>query len=192
MTDVNYLNVAMNGHGVLSRRRFLRGVGIGAAGLSALSFTDLLAVQADELRKRQMACILLWMTGGPSQFETFDPKPEHENGGGTEVIATAVPGVQIAHGWPKTAQGMDDIALIRSMRNKEGNPQRATYQPHTGYPPTGTVRHPSFGSITAAELGDPRSELPNYVTVGGAGGGPGAILGAGLLGPAYEPFQVLN
>src|SRR5207248_1815255 len=104
MTDVNYLKVAMNGQGVLSRRGFLRGVGVGAAGLSALSFTDLLAVRAEELRKRQMACILLWMSGGPSQFETFDPKPDHANGGGTEVIETAVPGITIAKEWKKTAQ----------------------------------------------------------------------------------------
>src|SRR3954453_15923517 len=98
MTDVNFLRVAMNGHGVSSRRGFLRGVGLGAAGLSALSFTDLLAVQAEDLRRRQMACILLWMSGGPSQFETFDPKPGHPSGGETEVISTAVPGITIARG----------------------------------------------------------------------------------------------
>jgi Protein of unknown function (DUF1501) len=191
MTDVNYLSVAMNSRGVLSRRGFLRGVGLGVAGLPALSFTDLVAVRAEELRKRQMACILLWMTGGPSQFESFDPKPDHPNGGGTKVIETAAPGITIARGWEKTAAVMNDIAVIRSMTNKEGNHQRATYQVHTGYPPTGTVRHPSFGSLAAAEIGDPRSELPNYVTVGNAGG-PGGFVGAGLLGPAYEPFQVLD
>jgi hypothetical protein len=191
MTDVNYLSVAMGGQGVLRRRGFLRSVGLGAAGLAAVSFTDLLAVEADELRKRQMACILLWMTGGPSQFETFDPKPEHSNGGGTKVIETVTAGITIAREWEKTAAVLNDIAIIRSMTNKEGNHQRATYQLHTGYPPTGTVRHPSFGSLAAAEIGDRRSELPNYVTVGNAGG-PGGFVGAGLLGPAYEPLQVLD
>jgi hypothetical protein len=193
MTDVYSLKVAMNNRGVLGRRGFLRRVGLGTAGLSALSFTDLLAVRADELRKRRMACIVLWMAGGPSQFETFDPKPDHENGGGTEVIQTSVPGIQVAKGWEKTAAVMGDIALIRSMTNREGNHQRATYQLHTGYVPTGSVRHPSFGSVTAAELGDPASDLPNCVTVGGGGGGGGGgFAGAGLLGPAYEPFQVAN
>src|SRR5205823_6333450 len=186
MTDVNFLRVAMNGQGVQSRRGFLRGVGLGAAGLSALSFTDLLAVRADDLRQRQMACILLWMSGGPSQFETFDPKPDHANGGGTEVIETAVPGITIARGWEKTARVMGDVALIRSMTNKEGNHQRATYQLHTGYTPTGTVRHPSFGSLMAAELGDPRFDLPHIVSIGGP------TIGAGLLGVAFEPFQVQN
>src|SRR3954454_23864993 len=103
MMDMNYLKVAMNGQGVQSRRGFLRRVGLGVAGLPALSFTDLLAVRAEELRKRQMACILLWMTGGPSQFETFDPKPGHPHGGGTKVIETAAPGITIARGWEKTA-----------------------------------------------------------------------------------------
>jgi hypothetical protein len=133
-----------------------------------------------------MSCILLWMAGGPSQFETFDPKPDHANGAGTETIETAVPGVRIARGWDKTAAAMNDIALIRSMTNKEGNHARATYQLHTGYAPTGTVRYPSFGSVTAAELGDPKFDLPHIVSIGGP------TIGAGMLGVSYEPFQVQN
>ncbi len=189
MTDVNYLKmkVAIDGRGVLSRRGFLRGVGLGAAGLSAVSFTDLMALRAEELRRRQMACIVLWMAGGPSQFETFDPKPDHDNGGGTPTIETAQPGVRIAKGWEKTAAVMDDIALIRSMTNKEGNHQRATYQMHTGYAPVGSVKHPNFGSVVAAELADPTFDLPSIVSVGAGGFGN---IGAGLLGPAYEPFLV--
>ena len=67
--DQTIVQVAMDGRGVLSRRGFLRGLGLGAAGLSALSFTDLLAARADDLRRRQMACILLWMGGG--RYTTF-------------------------------------------------------------------------------------------------------------------------
>lgn len=180
------VKVAMTGRGVIDRRGFLKGIGLGAAGLMGLSFTDLMAVHADDLRKRNMACILLWMAGGPSQFETFDPKPDHANGAKTEVIQTAVPGIQIAKGWEKTAAAMKDIALIRSMTNKEGNHQRATYQLHTGYAPTGTVKHPSFGSVAAAELGDPKFDLPHIVSVGGS------PVGAGFLGVSYEPFNVGN
>src|SRR3954464_10949703 len=158
------VEVAMDGQGVLHRRGFLRGIGLGAAGLAAVSFTDLLALRAEELRKRQMACILLWMAGGPSQMETFDPKPDHANGGGLKPIDTAVPGIQIAPGWEKTAKVMADIALIRSMTNKEGNHERATYQLHTGYAPSGTVKHPGFGSVAAAELGDPTLDPPHIVS----------------------------
>ncbi len=188
MTGKTIVKVSMNGRGVIGRRGFLRGMGLGAAGLglSGLSFTDLMAVHADELRKKQMACILLWMAGGPSQFETFDPKPDHPNGGGTKTIETAVPGLRIAAGWEKTAAAMRDIALIRSMTNREGNHQRAIYQLHTGYPPTGTLKHPALGSVVAAELGDPQFDLPHIVSINGG------LAGAGFLGTAYEPFVVQN
>ena len=82
-----------------------------------------MALNADDLRKKQMACILLWMAGGPSQFDTFDPKPEHANGGGIKPIETAVSGVQIAPGWEGVAKMADEIAFIRSMTNREGNHQ---------------------------------------------------------------------
>ena len=187
MTDQKRIvKVAMNGEGVLGRRGFLRGIGLGAAGLMGLSFTDLMAVHADELRKKEMSCILLWMTGGPSQLETFDPKPDHANGRETPTIETALPGVRIAKGWEKTAAALGDIALIRSMTSKEGNHQRATYQMHTGYLPTGTVKHPNFGSVAASELGDPAFDLPHIVSIGGTS------VGAGLLGVAYEPFNIAD
>ena len=187
MTDEKTIvKVAMNGQGVIGRRGFLKGMGLGAAGLVGLSFSDLMAVHADDLRKRQMACIMLWMSGGPSQLETFDPKPDHKNGGETGVIDTSVPGIKIAKGWEKTAAAMKDIALVRSMTNKEGNHQRATYQLHTGYIPSGTVKYPNFGCVAAAELGDPKFDLPHIVSIGGLS------VGAGMLGVAYEPFAVGN
>jgi hypothetical protein len=178
------VKVAMNGQGVLDRRGFLGGIGLGVAGLATVSFTDMLALQAEELRKRQMACILLWMAGGPSQMETFDPKPDHANGGGLKPIETDVPGIRIAPGWERTAKVMKEVALVRSMTNKEGNHERATYQLHTGYPPSGTVKHPSFGCVTANELGDPKFDLPHIVSIGGA------TIGAGMLGVSLEPFVV--
>ncbi len=184
MTEKTIVKVAMDGQGVLSRRGFLRSVSLGAAGLTAVSFTDMLALQADELRKRQMACILLWMGGGPSQLDTFDPKPDHANGGSIKAIDTAVPGIKIAEGWNETAKVMQDVALIRSMTNKEGNHQRATYQLHTGYTPTGTLKHPSFGCVAANELGDPKFDLPHIVSVGGQ------TVGAGFMGVGLEPFVV--
>ncbi len=129
--------------------------------------------------------ILLWMAGGPSQFETFDPKPDHENGGPTEAIDTSVPGIRIAQGWEQTAKVMDEIALIRSMTNREGNHQRASYQLHTGYVPSGSVKHPSFASAVSQELADPDIDLPAFVSVG-------PTIGAGFLGVDYEPFVVNN
>jgi hypothetical protein len=190
MFDKTMLNVSMNQDGVVSRRGFIRSIGLGAAGLGMASFTDIMALHADELRKKQMACILLWMSGGPSQMDTFDPKPGTTNGGDVKAIDTAVSGIQIANYWPETAKAMKDIAIIRSMSNKEGNHQRATYQLHTGYVPSGTVKHPAFGCVAAAELGDPKFDLPHIVTIGNAGNT--GTLGAGMLGAAYEPFYVQN
>jgi hypothetical protein len=184
LMEKTILKVAMNGQGVVSRRGFFQGVGVGAAGLAGLSFTDMMALSAADLRKKQMACILLWMGGGPSQFDTFDPKPDNANGGTSKAISTAVPGVQIAEGWNHVAKVMKEVALIRSMTNKEGNHQRATYQLHTGYAPTGTVKHPNIGCVAASELGDPKFDLPHMVSIGGA------TIGSGLLGVGLEPFVV--
>ena len=121
--ESNIVQVGMSGDGVVSRRGFLRTLGLEAAGLTGLaalpvSFTDLMVLQADELRKRQMACILLWMAGGPSQLETFDPKPGTEHGGSTKAIETSVPGISVAQGWEQTARVMKEVTLVRSMTNK--------------------------------------------------------------------------
>ena len=187
MDHQSIVQVSLDGAGVLRRRGFLKAVGLGL-GASAVSFTDWMAAHAGELRSRQKAMILLWMNGGPSQFETFDPKPDHPNGGETSAIETSVPGIRITQGWERVAGVMQDVALIRSMTNKEGNHQRATYQLHTGYTPTASVKHPSFGASTARELADPEFDLPHLVQIGGGNLIPGS--GAGFLGTAYEPFRV--
>ncbi len=187
MIPKQIVQVAMNAQGVLGRRGFLKAVGLGA-GATALSFSDLMAAQADDLRRRNKAMILLWMNGGPSQFESLDPKPEHSNGGGTQVIDTVAPGIKIAEGWENLAGVMDQFALIRSMTNREGNHQRATYQLHTGYTPTASVKHPSFGSNLAKELTESDFDLPSVVQIGGRGLIPGS--GAAYLGTELEPFQV--
>src|SRR6478736_1976106 len=106
MTMQTLLQVRTNRDGVVSRRAFLRNVTAGAAGLGMLGWKDAVTLHADELRRRQMACVLLFMRGGPSQFETFDPKPGHANGGPTQAIDTAVPGVRVAETWTSTAREM--------------------------------------------------------------------------------------
>jgi hypothetical protein len=180
------MHVRTNRDGVLSRRTFLRS--LAALGTAAVGWKDALTLHAEEMRKRGMACILLFMRGGPSQFETFDPKPGHANGGPTKAIPTAVPGIEIAENWPKVAQAMKDIALIRSLTNREGEHQRATYQLHTGYIPGGGIKHPSVGSIVAAELGPRDFDLPHFVSIGNRL----ATVGCGFLGMHVAPFVVAN
>ena len=168
----------------LSRRGFLHSVSTTALAAGTLNLRDLMSLQAAELRKQGKSLILLWMNGGPSQFETFDPKPDNKDvTGETTAIATAASGIQIANGWDNVAKVMNDVALIRSLTNKEGNHPRATSQMHTGYVPSGTVKYPSLGCNIAKMLGDPEHELPSVVSIGNTEG-------AGFLGVDYEPFVV--
>jgi hypothetical protein len=190
MSLFHHLDISSSRRG-FSRRSFLHYVSAGAVAAGTLDFRDLMSVQAGELRKQGMSLILLWMQGGPSQFETFDPKPGTENGGPTEAIETAVSGIRIAKRWEQTARQMNDIALIRSMTNKEGEHARATYQMHTGYIPTGALRHPSLGCAIAKEIAPPDHDLPTVVSVGQGGRGPG-LVGSGFLGVDYDPFLVPN
>lgn len=130
--------------------------------------------------------IVLWMQGGPSQLETFDPKPNSDIMGETTAISTKLPGVQIAHAWPETAKVLDKTTIIRSMTSKEGNHQRATYQSHTGYLPSGSVKHPGLSANLAIHLADLEFDLPSVVSIGR----PASGLHAGHLGINYEPFVV--
>src|SRR6516164_7684460 len=188
MSIQSLLHLQTNRDGVLSRRAFIRNVGVGAAGLSLLGWRDTVALHADELRKRGMACILLFMRGGPSQMETFDPKPGTDNGGPTKAIDTAVRGIQIAEHLTNVAAAMKDITLIRSMTNKEGEHQRASYQMHTGYIPTGSVKYPTLGSVVASEIAPPEFDLPHFVSIGNRA----TTLGSGFLGMQFAPFIVGN
>jgi hypothetical protein len=148
-------------------------------------------LHAEQMRQRGMACILLYLGGGPSQLESFDPKPDApaDMRGETRPIATAVPGLQIADWWPHTAKMMKDIAVLRSVQGVEGDHPGASFHLHTGYRPLGGVRYPAMGSIAAAELGNPDLDLPSFVAVGA----PVATkVGAGFLSTRVAPFPVNN
>ena len=181
-----WVHVRVNGNGALSRRGFLRCLGVGAFGLAGLSWLDRLNLCADDLRKARKACILLWMAGGPSQFETFDPKPGAETQGPTEAVATAVPGIRIAEHWPRVAQVTNELTVLRSMTSKEGNHGRATYLLHTGYAPSGGIVHPGLGSVVAKEIGPADFDLPHFVSI------QGPSVGSSFLGVPYAPFVVTD
>lgn len=179
------VDVSVSKRGEIRRRDFLRGIAAASVAAGTLSWRDMVALQAGELQKRGMSCILLWMSGGPSQFETFSPKPGHANGGETKAINTSVPGIQIGENFPHVAKMMHEAALIRSMTSKEGSHPRASYLMHTGYLPTANVKYPAFGSIVAQQ--NPRAELdlPAFVRIG-ANSRDGS--GGGLLGIEYDPL----
>ncbi len=184
----HHTNIALQQGHVVGRRDFLRQITATGLAAGACNWTDVISASADDLRSRGMACILLWMQGGPSQFETFSPKPDHANGGETKAISTNVAGIQIAENLPHCAQVMDELAIIRSMTSKEGNHQRATYLLHHGYLPMGGVKFPTLGSNVAHQIGDAANQLPSYVRVGGRLPNSGS---GGFLGVEYDPL-VLN
>ena len=180
--------VRLTRSGIIRRRDFLKEISAAGLAAGALPWTDVLTASADELRRQGKACILLWMQGGPSQFETFSPKPGHANGGETKAIATSVSGIEFSENLPELAKVADKLCLVRAMTSKEGSHPRATYLMHTGYLPTATVRYPTLGSIVAREIAPPRSELPSFVRIGGRFGG--GTDNAGLLGIDWDPFVI--
>src|SRR5688572_28362991 len=96
---------------IVSRRDWLKLAAAGVLGASASGWFERLANAAAPFTARKRSCILLWMNGGPSQFETFDLKPGHKNGGPAKEIATSVPGVKIGENLPKLAQHMQEMAI---------------------------------------------------------------------------------
>jgi hypothetical protein len=173
-----------------SRRDFVRLSVASAFGVSYSGWLPRMARAVEAAKTPHKACILLWMAGGPTQTDTFDLKPGHANGGPTKPIDTSVPGIQIAEHFPKIAQQMKDLAIIRSLTTQEGDHETATRLMLTGRRPnTEGISFPSLGSALAKELGSADSELPTYVSVsgfrfGGDSGGPG------FLGPNYAPLIV--
>jgi hypothetical protein len=174
----------------LSRRQMFKLAAAGVVGFSTSGWIEALAADTASNPKRRKSCILLWMTGGPSQIDTFDPKPGHANGGQFKPIETAVPGIFVSEHLPKLAKQMKDIVIIRSMSTKEGDHGRATFNLRTGYQQTGPIRYPTLGSLVAKELGRDEAELPNFVSIAPFRGfNPGAF-GPGFLGPQYAPLVV--
>lgn len=175
----------------ITRRMFNRYSGLGLLGATASSLMPALAARAAVPgRERKKKCILLWMSGGPSQMETFDPKEGAENGGPTKAIETSVPGVRISEHLPQVAGVADKLAIVRSMSTREGDHTRATYFMHTGYLPQGPIRYPTVGSFLGKELNDSGCDLPAFISVNPFRAFSPAAYGPGFLGPGWSPLVV--
>lgn len=177
---------------LLARRGFFRRGGACLAGVAMSSWLGELALRAAIVGKRPKRCILLWMDGGASHLDTFDPKPGAPSGvrGPLKAIGTDTPGVQISELFPAMARQMKHAAILRSMSTVEGDHLRARYYLHTSYRQTaGTLVHPSLGAVLSKELGRSDFPLPNYVLLkDGSGRSYGTA--AGFLGPRRQPLVV--
>jgi RNA polymerase sigma factor (sigma-70 family) len=137
-----------------------------------------------------MHVIIMWMGGGPSQFETFDPKPEHANGGPTKAIDTAIKGVKFSEHLPKLAKVANHLAVIRSLTSSEGDHGRGSFLMHTGYQYDGQNDYPPVGCLLGRELGGPKVNVPRYVVVDPPKFVMGDFYGPGFLNAIYGPLFV--
>jgi uncharacterized protein (DUF1501 family) len=171
----------------MNRRHFMSHLA-GAAALAApaTAFTNTLLANAEDMKKRHKAAILLWMGGGPSTMDIWDLKPGTATGGPFKQISTSADGVAISEHMPRMAQQMHQMAVVRSMSTREADHMRGRYYMHTGYVPNPNVEHPSYGAVIAHELAAqvPELEIPPFVSVGGGSVGPG------FLGMTWAPFVV--
>ena len=171
----------------LSRRDLFR-VSAGL-GLAASGWLPEFAAAAARDPQRKRSCILLWMSGGPATIDLWDLKPGHANGGPFQPIEAA-PDLMIGQHLPRIAKHGKQLAVVRSMSTKEGDHGRATYLMRTGNLPQGALQFPTLGSLVSKELGDPASELPNFVSVSPFQAFAQAAFGPGFLGPNYAPLNV--
>ena len=174
----------------VSRRDFLRVGAIGAFGLTLPGWLRLEQALASTARK-DINCILMWMHGGPSHIDTFDPKPEApaEIRGEFAAIPTNLPGVHVVEHLPRVAQQLDKISIIRSLNPKNGSHGVADAYMMSGHPYSPATTYPCYGSVIAKEKGD-RDGMPAFVQLGNNldrrfSGGV-----AGILGDAFNPFEV--
>jgi hypothetical protein len=174
-------------------------VQVGLGGMLGTGLADGLRAMAESRRAggpvaKATSCILIWMDGGPTHFETFDPKTDApaEFRGEFSDIATAVSGVGYSEHMVKLAASLNDYAMIRSIRHDQGNHGAGNHYMMTGAPPRIPVGcgafvsfHPSMGSVAARELGRDNG-LPAYFSMPqmSRSGGPN------FLGARYAPFVV--
>jgi hypothetical protein len=173
----------------LTRRTLLKLAGLGGAGWLT-TVAQLLAEQPEGRAGSRSgdparSLIVLWMAGGPSQLETFDPHPGRKISGDTRAIRTAVKEIQLAQGLEQVAEHMQSLAVVRSLVSKEGDHERGTYLVKTGYRPDPTAVHPSIGAVCCHELPAKGTDIPRHISIL-----PGTWPArGGFLGDEYDAFK---
>ena len=133
-------------------------------------------------------CILVWLAGGASHLDTFDPKPDAGTDfkGEFNPIATALPGLMLSEVLPKLAKVMDRATLIRGVTSPEADHDRASHHLMTGYRPSPSLVYPGFGSVVSKTVeSGPGASMPPYVALPD----PSSYATSGYLTPAYDPFS---
>jgi len=180
---VNFAKLCTPWEHRLSRRQWLGSAAGATAGLLGLG--DLLTPAfAEELKKKRKQVLFIWIDGGMSQLETWDPKPSTQFGGPFRAIPTSVTGIHISELLPKTAKQMHHLALVRSLCTQDNSHSAGVARIQRGDPKNRGVTYPYFGSAIAKLLGPGDSGLPPYVWIKPGSGGFVSD-DAGFLGPKY-------
>ena len=189
MTRKNFCGSAEH---VVSRRGFLGTLAATAACADMTALQALAAPEiAGEMRRNQKRCIVLWLAGGASQLETFDPKPGAATGGPFRAIQTSTPGLQISELMPKMARRMKDTCVIRSLNTRNadhGSAAKIMMRGRMGEP---ALDYPDLGAVLSRELGRPDSQVPDYVSFYFATEGRNMAPGnPGFLGARYGAMNL--
>lgn len=173
-----------------SRREFAASLAKGFLGVNAiLASQDLMGLEVPHIIPSAKSVIFLYMSGGMTHVDTFDPKPENkEVMGETTAINTSADGIQLGHWLPETAKEMNRASLLRSLNTNQGAHEQANYLLHTSYQKRGTIVHPTLGSWITKMRGNSNPTLPANVRVNGGSN----ILGAGYFEKKYGPLPLGN
>jgi len=163
----------------VTRRSFLGA----AAALGAAGFAGRAA--AGQLAKAQKRVLVIFLHGGVSQLETWDPKPGTDTGGPFAAIPTSVPGVHICELLPETAKRMHRLALVRGVNTAEDDHGKGAEIMLTGRRPEPGIEYPHLGAVAAKLLGSDDQELPGHIQIYPGGGGGFGKKDATFLGPRY-------
>ncbi len=175
----------------IDRREVLRIGGLSALGLGMAGFSRIRNAQAASLARAAKSCILIWLDGGPSHLETFDPKPEaaQEVRGPLGTVATPLAGVHLNECLVETAKRMKDIAIVRSMTSTLGEHNFGTHYLQTGFKPSPALEYPSFHSVGASVF-DRISDLPPNIAIPEFRVGGSSFSGNGFLDRSLAPFSL--
>ena len=179
----------------IDRRQVLRVGGLSAFGLGMASFLRIQNAQAqapaNTVAPKAKSCILIWLDGGPSHLETFDPKPDaaQEVRGPLGTVATSIPGIRLSECLAETGKRMEDIAIIRSMTSALGEHNFGTHYLQTGFKPTPALEYPSFHTVGASVF-DRISSLPPNIAIPEYRVGGGRFAGNGFLNRSFAPFSL--
>ena len=171
----------------IARREFLGTAAVGAGTIAGLNAFAQPAA-ATELASQKKRVLTVFLSGGASQLETWDPKPGTLNGGPFRAIATSVPGIHICELLPRTAKQMHRLSLVRSVNTAENNHGLSRYKMERGHKQSPTADFPHLGAVVAKGLEVPTSALPGHIRVSSGGGSRSSD--SAYLGPKYASISV--